>query len=242
MKRQLRSYDPASWFDETCYATGVSDHNTVWPGADNLPVRYHYTSVELLILRHFVKRRVDIRGLKVFDIGSGAGHWIEFYRSMGAKQCVGIDISPISARHLEEKYRGDDRVQVHHGLFQEFLDNDATKYDIINAIGVMFHVVDDDEWLRGLTAVSTSLEEGGCLVVGGHFGLIDGVNVQFDNRNLANKRLRSARRWRTALRRLGFGDIHIYHNRAYLFVDQILPENNVLIASKHTTQGQRDSD
>jgi hypothetical protein len=92
-------------------------------------------------------------------------------------------------------------------------------YRIINAIGVMFHIVEDDRWLAAVTTLARHLEPGGLMIVGGQFGHIT-QNVQFhrtdrfsgwDERNeaksadvaLVNKRIRSLRRWRQAAARAG---------------------------------------
>ncbi|HEY9035625.1 MAG TPA: hypothetical protein VIM96_02830 [Pseudomonadales bacterium] len=96
----------------------------------------------------------------------------------------------------------------------------------------MFHIVDDSEWEDTIRAVSSSLETGGVFVVGGHFGMVNGVNVQIDKDGAINKRLRSKRHWIKVLRSAGFKDVTVYRNYAYLWVNESLPENNVLIATK----------
>lgn len=224
-------YDPASWFDRF-YGTGVSDRQTIASDKDAISAQYHYASVELLITRHLVNHGIGLQGASVFDIGSGAGHWIDFYRTLGAKQCVGIDVSENAANHLRDKFRDDGSVQIENGLFQDFLEETADKYDLINAIGVIFHVVDDSEWARGLAAVANSLRDGGYFIVGGHFGWANNVNLQFDSQNNFNKRLRSKRNWIRNLKSLGFRKFKLYRNNSYLFINDSLPENNILIAER----------
>lgn len=224
-------YEPAPWFDKF-YETGVSDRQTIANEKDPVSSRYHYASLELLITRHFFNHRISLSGSSVFDIGSGAGHWLDFYKGIGAERCSGIDVSEGPVSHLREKYRGDNAVQINRGLFQDYLEASNEKYDIINAIGVIFHVVSDSEWKRGLKAIARSLSAGGHLVVGGHFGLLNNVNVQFDAENKVNKRLRSKSSWTKELKNLGFRDWKFYRNNAYLFIDDPLPENNILVATK----------
>lgn len=225
-------YDPNAWWDKSFYTKGISDRQTISVNRNIISAKYHYASVELIILRHFFNKNINVQGCSVFDIGSGAGHWIDFYKSIGVKRCVGIDISARSVEFLRKKYAKDNEVEIYHGLFWDFFEGNNETYNIINAIGVMFHVVDDAEWSKGLEAIANSLREGGHLVVGGHFGLINNVNVQFDANNLANKRLHSRMHWKKTLKSLGFQGIDIYYNRAYLYIKDTLPENNILIASK----------
>ncbi len=231
IRRSGEPYDPAPWFDDF-YGTGVSDRQTIANEKDAVSSRYHYASVELLMTRHFVNHQVSLKGASVFDIGSGAGHWLDFYKGIGAERCSGIDVSEGPVSHLMEKYRGDNTVQINKGLFQDYLEPAKEKYDLINAIGVIFHVVNDSEWKRGLAAIANSLNTGGHLVVGGYFGLLNNVNVQFDDENKVNKRLRSKSTWARELKNLGFTKLKFYSNNAYLYVNDTMPENNVLIATK----------
>jgi SAM-dependent methyltransferase len=196
-----------------------------------LSALYHYASVELILLRHFFNHRCDPSGWAVFDVGSGAGHWIDFYRRVGAAHCAGLDISHRAVEFLTQKYADEPTVEIYPGSFHERLSMKPQSYDVINAIGVMFHVVDDQEWHTGLSAIAQALKPGGLLVVGGHFGLLNNVNVQF-HQGRVNKRVRSRAAWRRALRVRGFRAVQFYYNPASLFIKDWIPENNVLIARK----------
>ena len=81
------------------------------------------------------------------------------------------------------------------------------RFALVNAIGVMFHIVDDAAWERALRNVARHLEPGGRWIVGGQFGWVT-ANVQFHGCDdfsswgdaaargprLVNKRIRSRRR------------------------------------------------
>ena len=121
---------------------------------------------------------------------------------------------------------------IHCGKASEILDKLDKHYDLVNAIGVMFHIVEDVEWVNTIKVIGKSLRKGGLFVVGGHFGILDNVNVQIDHNSQINKRLRSRRHWRDTLKKAGFSRVDVYTNNAYLWIDDILPENNVLIATK----------
>ncbi len=231
LRRSGEPYDPAPWFDRF-YGPGVSDRQTIASDKDVTSAQYHYASVELLITRHLFNHNISLQGTSIFDIGSGAGHWINFYKTLGAKRCAGIDISGNAAEFLRAKYRNDSSVQIDKGQFQDFLEETTEEYDVINAIGVMFHVVDDAEWTRGLAAIANSLRDGGHLIVGENFGLLNNVDLQFDSENRFNKRLRSQSVWTKSLKSLGFRECIYYRNNAYLFINDTQPENNILIATK----------
>lgn len=232
LSRGDQPYAADTWWDTDFFTQGLSDRQTIAADKNPLSAAYHYASVELLILRELRNRRADLAGARCCDLGSGSGHWIDFYLSLGAGSCTGIDISEKSAAFLRGKYAGDARVTIHRGRLLDRLPDTGEPFDLINAIGVMFHLVDDGEWEQTLLEIGRRTRPGGWLVAGGHFGWVDGVNVQFDEHGRVNKRLRSARHWRRALAQAGFGDLRLRRNHAHLFIRDSLPENNVLMARK----------
>ncbi len=167
----------------------------------------------------------------ILDIGSGSGHWIDFFMSLGAKELVGIDVSATAAKYLKGKYSSCCGVTIYQGKASSTIQALNQKFDLVNAVGVMFHITDDAEWVETINAVARKLKNNGILVVGGHFGWFDGVNVQIDSSGRIFKRLRSMQRWRKELNKAGFSHTYLYRNTAYLWINDPLPENNVLIAN-----------
>jgi len=229
-RRKNTKYNPIHFFDHY-YKNGISDRQTIRPDTNQITSSYHYASIELIILREFSNTGFQVDDALVFDIGAGAGHWLQFYKRLGAKQCVGIDVSTIASQHLSETLERDG-IEIQNGLFQDFLKQDERRYHLINGIGVMFHVVDDSEWMRGLCEIARSLKKGGLLIVGGHFGLFNKINVDYDVNKKAYKRLRSRMHWKRTLKALGFRKVKIRYNLSYLFIKDYVPENNVLFAWK----------
>lgn len=232
LRGHRRAYSAETWWDTSFFTAGVGDRQTIDSEASGLSAAYHYASVELLILRHLRNHGLDPRDARTCDLGSGAGHWIDFYLSLGATRCSGIDLSFKSIDFLNRKYANRSEVSIHRGKAYDILQGFDDQYDLVNAIGFMFHLVDDGEWQQTISQVARVLRPGGLFVVGGHFGWLDDLNIQFDSENMVNKRLHSASRWKRVLKRSGFDRLRIYRNSAYLFVNDVLPENNVLAARK----------
>jgi len=226
------SYEPDTWWDNTFFTKGLSDRQTISADKNLFAAAYHYASVELLILRHLRNSGRELTSSTICDCGSGSGHWIDFYLSLGASHCLGIDVSRKSVDFLKAKYRERQEVIVEQGRIHQVLAAADCKFDVVNAIGIMFHLVDDAEWEETVRQVGRVLLAGGLFVVGGHFGWLDGLNVQFDSANAVNKRLRSASHWKRSLQQAGFVRTRIYRNSAYLYIRDGLPENNVLITEK----------
>jgi SAM-dependent methyltransferase len=188
--------------------------------------------MELLILRHLRNNETSINRADILDIGSGSGHWIDFYKSLEPETITGMDVSLSSFNYLKKKYTEDSSIEIHQGKALETINALGDNYDLVNAIGVMFHIVDDFEWQETIKAIEKTMKNSGAFVVGGHFGFWDGLNMQIDKDGNINKRLRSKRRWIHELRKAGFTSVKVYRNNAYLWIKDTLPENSVLIATK----------
>jgi SAM-dependent methyltransferase len=188
--------------------------------------------MELQILKHLRNNEIYVNQSNVLDIGSGSGHWIDFYKTLEAGNVTGMDVSHSSFKHLKQKYSEDTNVAIHRGKALEVICNLNGDYDLVNAVGVMFHIVDDSEWQDTISSVANKLKNNGLFIIGGHFGFSDGLNVQIDKDGNINKRLRSKRHWVNTLKRAGFSNVKVYRNYSYLWIKDTLPENNVLIATK----------
>jgi len=231
IRKRGQNYRDTEWYDNYFYIKGISDRQTISPKKSLLSAKYHYNSVEMQILKYLYNNKIQLEDMNVLDIGSGSGHWIDFYKTIGVYKIVGIDVSISSVNYLKEKYSENVNVDIHHGKAYEILNELDEKYNLINAIGVMFHIVDDSEWINTINAIAKVLRKNGLFIVGGHFGLLNGLNVQiFDDQ--INKRLRSKKNWINILKKAGFRHIYFYKNYAYLYINDTLPENNILIATK----------
>ena len=231
IRKKGKIYDDSNWWDTSFYLEGVTDRQTISKNKSIITSNYHYASVEMQILKHFQNNNIYTKGSNILDLGSGSGHWINFYKNLGVGSIKGIDVSNKSFKYLVQKQSGDTNVEIHRGKALEVIRNLDGPFDIVNAVGVMFHIVDDTEWKNTIVSIANALKNDGLFIIGGHFGFLDGLNVQID-KNGINKRLRSKKRWVNNLKASSFRRIKIYRNNAYLWINDTLPENNVLIATK----------
>ncbi|MGH8735958.1 MAG: class I SAM-dependent methyltransferase [Burkholderiales bacterium] len=248
-----KTYQAARYFDSYYKSTGeeISDRITIGAAVKALHSRFHYNCVENSIIRALLRCVVKEQPA-VFDLGSGAGHWIDFYLgAFEASAVCGLEVSKVCAAALRNKYALADRVLILDGDISDKSFCLDRKFDIVNAIGVVFHIVDDALWLQALINMKNLLHDDGVLVVGGEFGLIS-QNVQFHARDdferleqmripsgggevRVNKRIRSLRRWKKAARAAGL--------RVKLLVrtsnvsEIVTPENNVLVLERKPGKG-----
>jgi SAM-dependent methyltransferase len=211
-------------------ARELDDSLTIMLGYSPLKTRYHYNAVENSILEHFIQRPPKA-GMSVLDVGSGAGHWIDFYRSvLDAKRVVGVELASQVAEALQRKYRAVDEVTVLNADVVDPLPVEPP-FDVVNAIGVMFHIVQDARWERAVANLAELLAPDGVMIVGGQFGPIS-HDVGFRRSGEGDgmevfKRLRSRRRWRSCAEAAGLRQVRYIHTRRSRMID--LPEANLLV-------------
>lgn len=236
-------YDPRTFFDSWYRSQAeLTDLATIARDFNPLFGRYHYNATENSIIEFFTTHGPPSRP-EVLDLGSGAGHWIRFYRDVfAARRVVGADISRSCVEALRTSFSGQDQVEIICGDFSSPDFELGRRFDIVNAIGVVFHIVEDDAWRRALANLARHLSPDGYLVVGGQFGWIT-QNVQFhkcddferweerqngrSDLTLYNKRIRSLRAWKRCARSVGLRVLGLRRTRVARGVRT--PENNILV-------------
>lgn len=217
--------------------------------------RFHYNACENAIIRcltrlapvanqapsvwQFAQSR---RAWKVLDVGSGTGHWVDFYLDVYlAKSLTAVEFVPQMAEFLRGKYAGRNEVTI----LEADIVNDplpARSFDIVNAIGVMFHIVEDDRWSRAVGNLLAAVKPGGLMLVGGDFGS-ETRDVQFHRvdrfeswkehdtsgspADRINKRVRSLADWSRLATNLGASVIDLVRSDACPAIRT--PENDLLV-------------
>lgn len=185
-KEQYNAKDFFNSYYSSAEGGEFSDEVTVSLHYDGLSSKYHYNAAENAILEVFIKHRPG-QISHMLDIGSGAGHWIDFYiNTIKVKQVTGYDISPVCISRLKKKYENNDKVSIQEVDISSTDFKSEQKFDLVNAVGVMFHIVNDENWNRAVKNLASVLKPGGHLIVGGQFGWISQY-VQFHNSDNFNK-------------------------------------------------------
>jgi SAM-dependent methyltransferase len=181
--------------------------------------RFHYNAIENSIIRaltlyrpihqespeiwRFKQRR---RSWRILDVGSGAGHWIDFYLAVYFPEAVvGLDIAPTVVERLRTKYQMQPVTILEHDVTGS--PPPIEPVTIVNAIGMMFHIVDDIHWRKSLQHLAQVLRPDGLILVGGDFGWTT-YDAQFhavdefaDWRDQSGERKRVAKRCRALAER-----------------------------------------
>lgn len=219
--------------------------------------RFHYNAVENSIIRAMLRRAPAPTGpmlqawrfaqqrerRRLLDIGSGTGHWVDFFReTFFVADVVAVEITTELAAWLRTKYEGHPVTVMEADIVepQDF----GGVFDWITAIGVMFHIVDDERWIRALHNLAAALKPGGLLFVGGDFGAtthdvqfhrVDRFTSWTDQQRAdapadeirVNKRVRSLADWDGAARAAGLQVADLVRTDREPLV--MTPENDLLV-------------
>jgi SAM-dependent methyltransferase len=100
--------------------------------------------------------------VRLFEAGFGIGFYLRYYAQIGVTQVTGIDLSAAAvtyAQKLFPKYK----------LFQHDLSEPLAlpsgSFDLVTAIDVLYHIIDDHRWYLALSNACSLLKPGGVLIL-----------------------------------------------------------------------------
>ena len=134
-----------------------SDRITLAPDAQPLHAKFHYNATENSIIK-FLARSPVRDAPAVLDIGSGAGHWIDFWlATFNASFVCGVDVSRICVDALRIKYANSKNVVIVEGdiskggISLERKVDAPSAIDVPSAVDIKVVIVDGDITQRVLT-------------------------------------------------------------------------------------------
>ncbi|MGB2867768.1 MAG: class I SAM-dependent methyltransferase [Bacteroidota bacterium] len=113
-----------------------------------------------VFLRVCREANVPFSNMQVLDVGCGTGHFAEILRNNGVRDYLGIDIVDTLFEGLRAKLPGFRFQQIDIGT--QFLDG---KYDLILAMDVLQHVVNDQKFAFALENVRSHLNAHGIIII-----------------------------------------------------------------------------
>jgi len=132
-------------------------------------VKYHYNLVENDIMYWLLATNQSMSDMSILDIGGGTGHWLDFYTNyLESLNITMLDFSEVVVKRLRKKYP---KIKIQHSNVATKQSQFSNKFDVINAIGVMFHLVDDSMWESAVINLCAYLKSGGVAIIGGEFGI-----------------------------------------------------------------------
>ena len=154
--------------------------------------RIAYARKVAVLDKQIAQRGIDIGICNILDIGSGNGFFIDYYLSRGALAVTGVDITEKSVSELRNKFPA---CRFHRlDIGRETL-SVGEEFAIINAFDVLYHIVEDDEFVFAAKTIGLSLRRGGWVFI------TDALSEKFADS--PHVRYRDLESYRTALSQTG---------------------------------------
>jgi SAM-dependent methyltransferase len=110
---------------------------------------------------------IDVPSAQVLDVGSGTGFYVDLWVELGAKRITGVDITETAVARLQERHP--DLMFRRADVGEEISPLEPTTYDVVSAMDVLFHIVDDRRFANAIRNIHDALRPGGCFVWSDYF-------------------------------------------------------------------------
>ena len=111
--------------------------------------------------------RLDLMRAKVLDIGSGTGFYVDLWRELGVRTLTASDITHTATERLRGRCPNVEVCEWDVGGGLGALE--GRRFDIVSAMDVLYHVVDDARFARALRNIGTLLKPGGYFIYSDNF-------------------------------------------------------------------------
>ena len=102
----------------------------------------------------------------VFDVGTGTGFYVDMWKKAGATSITGSDITKVATDNLSKKYPD---CKFYHCDISSPEDLPRSKYDIISAFDVLYHIVDDPKFEQAIRNIGSLLNDRGYFLLSDNF-------------------------------------------------------------------------
>lgn len=134
-------------------------------GHPEMPVELNaalYRVMRSRVLKALASKGVPLQDARVLDVGSGTGFWLAAWRSVGARRIMGLELTAAASQVLRQKHPDVDIVQGDISAVAPPVDGE---FDVVSAMSVLLHVVEDDRWRRALDNLCNVLTSDGWLLI-----------------------------------------------------------------------------
>ncbi len=121
------------------------------------------------VRKHVFAKQVPKLNLKfnecnVLDIGSGTGFYIQAWHELNVKNITGIDITPTAVDNLKKTFPNTNFFLSDIGDVNFNKNNEYQMYDLVSAMDVLFHIVDDVRFEQSIKNIASITKTGGHFV------------------------------------------------------------------------------
>lgn len=162
---------PVDYVPERFWEERYSRLDLTRSGHRDLPEAYNrwlYRRKQAVLKRSLRAMGFDARDKRVLEIGVGTGAYLDFWGRLGVRAVTGLDISHAATEFLRGRHPG-----------SAFFKRDVTEpglrsdcgadFDLVAALDVLYHVVDDARLEAALRNIADVLQPGGVFAMHDQF-------------------------------------------------------------------------
>lgn len=103
--------------------------------------------------------------LRMLDIGTGTGFWIDYFLAKGIKSITAVDIAPAAVKFLKEKYCSLETMNFvcADAGGDEFSEGVRPMFGLVIAMDVLYHIIENEKFCATIRNIARVLEPGGYL-------------------------------------------------------------------------------
>jgi SAM-dependent methyltransferase len=164
--------DLGETFDPEQYWEGMHQQNRGFAavGFAGLGVGFNnwmYRVRRVVVGRALRRTAVSVKGSNVLDVGAGSGFYVRTWLELGAAHVTGIDLSETAVEGLRAEFPR--ATFVRDDITEPSEATRSRRYELVSAFDVLFHIVDDDRFLRAIENVADLTRPGGHLLLSDNF-------------------------------------------------------------------------
>lgn len=124
--------------------------------------------VRSVVVRRALRRTsLSLAGANVLDVGAGSGFYVRTWLELGAAHVTGIDLSQAAVDALRVEFPTAEFVR--DDIAEPAAATGNSRYDLVSAFDVLFHIVDDERFVRAIHNAAELSRPGGHLLLSDNF-------------------------------------------------------------------------
>jgi 2-polyprenyl-3-methyl-5-hydroxy-6-metoxy-1,4-benzoquinol methylase len=161
-KETDEDFDPHRYWEQrltNAYTLG----SVGWIGLGESFNRWMY-AVRRRVFHRVAAENVDnISNMRVLDVGSGTGFYLNLWRELGVRDLSGADLTSVAVTRLRTAFADTPIYRLDIGGDLEQLPREL--YDVVSIMDVLYHVVDDQRYAQAIYNLSRLVKPGGKLIL-----------------------------------------------------------------------------
>jgi 2-polyprenyl-3-methyl-5-hydroxy-6-metoxy-1,4-benzoquinol methylase len=162
----MQSFDARGYWEERLEKTYALD-GVGWSGLGPALNTWMYRVRRHVFLRALRPLTIHPRDLRVLDVGSGTGFYVDRWHELGVPRVTGADLTETAVGRLQKAYPDDTFVRF--DVSESDPPLDAGGFDLISAMDVLFHIVEDERFERAFATIFSLVAPGGHFVFSDNF-------------------------------------------------------------------------